>query len=85
MVPLVAGVALLLIVVLASIWFCWPTLLDEREQARRRQAERRWLGQIDEVRRRTLRDMDYVAERARRNRLQQSSERLDEFIYENDL
>lgn len=69
---------LLLAGLLGVAWFLWPSISAEREQERR-------LQQIDQIRRRALIDMEYVAERARRERLQQSCQRLDQVIDEHGL
>lgn len=69
---------LLLAILLIAVWFAWPSLNVERNQIRR-------FRQVDQARRRALTDMDYLAQRARRERAMQDTERISRIINEHDL
>ncbi|PZS17602.1 MAG: hypothetical protein DLM57_08065 [Pseudonocardiales bacterium] len=69
---------LLLAILLVGAWFVWPSLTAERDQARR-------LRQIDQARRRALTDMDYLAQRAWRERSLADTQRIDRIVDEHDL
>lgn len=70
--------ALIVIGLLSAGWFFWPSLTAERDHARR-------LRQIDQARRRTLIDMDYLAQRAARERVLQDTQRINRIVTEHDL
>lgn len=56
----------------------WPVVVEELDRSRRQR-------QIARLRRRTLMDLDYLAERAWHVRSQQDRKRLDEIVDQLDL
>lgn len=75
-------ITVVLILVLAGAlslgWLCWPSITAGRAEANR-------YRQIDQLRHRTLRDLDYLAERARRDRSLADTQRIDRIVSEHDL
>jgi hypothetical protein len=68
-----AALVILVLVALFAGWFFWPSIAEHLDQARR-------LRHIDRLRRQTLNDLDYLAERAARTRAERSRRRLDEIV-----
>lgn len=73
---------ILLLFILAALatvgWFLWPSIGEEIETARRRR-------RIDQIRRRTLMDLDYLREKAWRERDDHARQRLDRVVNDLDL
>ena len=72
----------LLVLILAALlsagWFMWPSLTAGRDHARR-------LRQIDHARNRALTDLDYLAQRAWRERSLADTQRIQRIVDEHDL